>query len=97
MEDQDFRKLIAQLETCLPEKETSLTIGGSVALSLFAALIAFLCIGYFTNAGDIKELKLTDKYTANAQVELKTSVINIEKTVMEIRMDQVRRERKEGG
>lgn len=75
--------------------ESSITIGWAVIFGGLSAIIAFLVVGYITNAKDITKLQTQYTYAIESLTKMQTIQEDIKTLVYEIRYDQKRREAKE--
>ena len=89
----EINEVAERIENLRPE--SSLTIKWAAVFTIMSAVIAFLVVGYMTNANNITKLQTTVGYIAEGQVEFRASQKRIEDLVTEIRIDQRRREAKE--
>lgn len=90
--DEDVKELTRLLANKIrPEKDSQVTIGWAVIITIFAAIIGFLTVGYMTNATNIVRLQ-SEVRTQNEIVKsIQESQKRIETTVTEIHVLQVRR------
>lgn len=89
----EINEVAQRLENLRPE--SSLTIKWAAIFTGMGAIIAFLVIGYFTNANNIGKLQTTVGYIVEGQAKSEASQARIEALVTEIRIDQQRREARE--
>lgn len=89
----EIDEVVNRIENLRPE--SSLTIKWAAIFTVMGAIISFLIVGYITNAKSITTLQTKVEYLVSGQAETRASQSRIENIVMEIRIDQKRREAKE--
>lgn len=97
--DEDLKELATILARNSLPKESSLTVKWAAVIGVLVLVCGFLFVGYGLNASNIAKLdariEARNEYTLKAIAELKDSQLRMENIVNEIRMDQLRRERRE--
>lgn len=89
----EINEVAKSIENLRPE--SSLTIKWAAIFTGMGAIIAFLIIGYFTNATNITKIQTQVGYLIEGQADFRASQKRVEDLVTEIRIDQRRREAKE--
>lgn len=95
MED-EIKELMELLEKKLrPEVESSLNIRGAVIIALMTTILGFLFVGWVVNTVDIGRLQENLRNNTEIVREFKTNQEKIMNLVVEIRLDQQRKQAKE--
>ena len=89
----EINEVAQRIENLRPE--SSLTIKWAAIFTMMGAIIAFLVVGYFTNATNITKIQTQVNYLIDGQKEFGASQKRVEDLVTEIRIDQRRREARE--
>lgn len=95
MED-EIKELMDLLEKKLrPEVESSLNIRGAAIIALMTTILGFLFVGWVVNTVDIGRLQENLRNNTEIVREFKTNQEKIMNLVVEIRLDQQRKQAKE--
>ena len=89
----EINEVAQRIENLRPE--SSLTIKWAAIFTMMGTIIAFLVVGYFTNATNITKIQTQVNYLIDGQKEFGASQKRVEDLVTEIRIDQRRREARE--
>ena len=89
----EINEVAQRIENLRPE--SSLTIKWAAIFTMMGTIIAFLVVGYFTNATNITKIQTQVSYLIDGQKEFGASQKRVEDLVTEIRIDQRRREARE--
>lgn len=89
----EITEVARRIENLRPE--SSLTIKWAAIFTIMGAVIAFLVVGYITNANNITKVQTQVSYLVEGQAEFRDTQKRIESLVMDIRIDQKRREERD--
>ena len=100
--DDDFAKAIAYTKAIAEKPETQVTLKLPLIITIFGAVVAALFGGYVTNRIAISDVKTDYKVAMVEQQGLKSTLSTLQAkldamngTLTEIRLDQIRRYKKE--
>jgi hypothetical protein len=94
--EEEFKELISLLENKLqPEAESSFNIKGAAIVALMTVIFGFLFVGWAVNTADIGRLQENLRNNTEIVRDFKTNQEKIMNLVIDIRLDQQRRQGKE--
>lgn len=94
--EEEFKELVTLLEKKLqPEAESSLNIKGAAIVALMTIIFGFLFVGWAVNTKDIGRLEENLRNNTEVIKEFKASQEKIMNLVIDIRLDQQRKQEKE--
>lgn len=94
--EEEFKELVALLEKKLqPETESSFNIKGAAIIALMTVILGFLFVGWAVNTVDIGRLQENLRNNTEVVREFKNSQEKMMNLVIEIRLDQQKKQAKE--
>lgn len=94
--EEEFKELFTLLEKKLqPEAESSFNIKGAAIVALMTVIFGFLFVGWAVNTADIGRLQENLRNNTEIVREFKINQEKMMNIIVEIRLDQQRRQAKE--
>jgi hypothetical protein len=94
--EEEFKELVTLLEKKLqPEAESSFNIKGAAIVALMTVIFGFLFVGWAVNTADIGRLQENLRNNTEIVREFKINQEKMMNIIVEIRLDQQRRQAKE--